>query len=98
MNLETNMTAILRLAVCAAFLGSPLVALADVSESFVASGSGNPNSGLRGRHIDRPSAETGPHGFSLDIGGGALWELGLYTDGPSGLHDFGLYSHSTQSL
>jgi hypothetical protein len=37
----------------------------------------NAHSGLRGWHIDRPSAEHIPHGISLDQDGTVVWDMGV---------------------
>jgi hypothetical protein len=34
----------------------------------------NPDSGLRGWHIDRPSSDRLPHGISLDLDGAPVWD------------------------
>lgn len=54
----------------------------------------NPNSGLRGWHINRPSGEALPHGISFDMDGTPIWDMGIDFEFPDLIL---AYSHTTKS-
>jgi len=72
-------------AVASAFVVFPAGAFAQAANNVVAgtpvnsyfTQDHNPNSGLRGWHINRPSGERTPHGISFDLDGTPVWDMGI---------------------